>query len=92
MKERLPQLIIMLSGTLLIIVGVAAVCFQSYIEITSRTFDQFGAGLSNTLVAQPNQFHITTRFPGLELVVVGALLEIVGYLGTRPWNERKNSR
>jgi hypothetical protein len=42
---------------------------------------------SQLLRAQPSELDITTRFPGLEFVVIGALLEMVGYLGNRPWKD-----
>jgi hypothetical protein len=41
--------------------------------------------------AQPTNFTVTTRFPGIELIIMGALLEIVGYVGTRPWKDPEAS-
>ncbi len=84
MRSSKPQMIIMLSGALLIAIGIAAVCFQGYMEIMSpKPFQPPPQSLN----ANPNQFSITTRFPGLELVIIGAVLEIVGYLGVRPWKD-----
>jgi hypothetical protein len=93
MRLLRPQLIIMLSGALLIVVGVTAVCFQAYMEITSQTLDpaRFSPGPSNDLLARPSEFKITTRFAGIELIVIGALLQIVGYLGTQPWKKTEGN-
>jgi hypothetical protein len=57
------------------------VCFQSYLELTAAP--ETISGPSNEIVARPTNFQLKTRFPGLELVVIGALLETVGYFGTR---------
>jgi hypothetical protein len=86
MRLLRPQAVIMISGTLLIVVGIIAVCFQMYSEMTPQG-RLTGQPPSQVLGATPNEFHITTRFPGLELIVIGAVLQIVGYLGTSPWKE-----
>jgi uncharacterized membrane protein len=31
---------------------------------------------------------LSTRFVGLEIIVVGAVLEIAGFLGVRPWKAK----
>ena len=31
------------------------------------------------------EFKVTTRFPEVEMIITGMVLEIVGYLGARPW-------
>ena len=76
-----PQMLIMFSGALLILCGIPMVVYQSYSEITSKRSGFAPQSASVT----PSQLSVTTRFPGIELVAIGALLEIVGYLGTQPW-------
>jgi hypothetical protein len=87
---RWPQALIMASGATLIFVGIVAVCFQSYSEIMASPAVT-ASPLSQTLSARPTNFSVTTRFPGIELIIIGALLEIVGYVGTRPWKDAEIS-
>jgi len=83
------QMIIMLSGLLLIFFGIAAVCFQSYNEIIAQ---QHAVPIQpNDLFVNSTEFKATTRFAGIELILIGAILEVVGYVGTRPWKDDKNS-
>ncbi len=77
-----PQMLIMSSGALLILCGIAMVAYQGYSEITSQ---QSGVQQQQSASVAPGQISVTTRFPGIELVAIGALLQIVGYLGTQPW-------
>jgi hypothetical protein len=81
-----PQMLIMSSGALLILCGIAMVAYQGYSEITSQQsgFQQ----QQQTASVAPGQISVTTRFPGIELIAIGALLQIVGYLGTQPWKGR----
>jgi hypothetical protein len=84
---RWPQALIMISGATLILVGIIAVCFQSYSEIMAAAGGTVEIQQPQQLSAQPTNFSVTTRFPGMELIIIGALLEIVGYVGTRPWKD-----
>jgi len=87
MIQKLPQLIIMLTGAVLIAVGLVFIWNQFALEAHA-------ARLASTPV-DPQSQHImvdpakgvdlSTRFVGLEIVVVGAVLEIVGFLGLKPW-------
>jgi hypothetical protein len=83
MGKGWPQATIMITGALLILLGVVAVGVQ--------IFSEFGGASivpqqSQQMHASTTDFQVTTRFPGIELVIIGAVLEIVGYLGTRPWS------
>jgi hypothetical protein len=82
---RWPQALIMISGATLILVGIIAVYFQGYSEIMAATGGQMQQ--QQQLSAQPTNFSVKTRFPGIELIIIGALLEVVGYVGARPWND-----
>jgi hypothetical protein len=82
-----PQMLIMVSGALLILVGVIAVCLQSYRETNTPNLT---AGLTQELKAAPTSFQVTTRFPGIELIIIGAVLELAGYFGSRPWSGSQN--
>jgi uncharacterized membrane protein YecN with MAPEG domain len=87
MKHRLPQLIILISGAVLIGVGIVAICLQM---LTQFMHGDFGSGLSS-LKAFPAQFEVSTSYVGIELVIIGAVLEMVGYMGTGPWKRPPNS-
>jgi steroid 5-alpha reductase family enzyme len=74
MKRDWSQITIMLSGAFLVIFGVGAI-----------VFDMLGP---STVIAAPQSmrasaegFVATTHYVGLEVVMVGAVLEIVGFLG-----------
>jgi hypothetical protein len=80
-----PQMLIMSSGALLILCGVAMVAYQGYSEITSQQSGVQEQQQQQSASIAPGQISVKTRFPGIELVAIGALLQIVGYLGTQPW-------
>jgi hypothetical protein len=88
MKAGWPQTIIMLSGAFLIFIGVVALCAQLYAEL--NTTDPIGADAPNEIRLMASEVRATTRFAGIELVGIGALLQIIGYLGTRPWKNSEN--
>jgi hypothetical protein len=81
----------MTSGAILILVGIIAVCVQGYFEITAPPNGGAQRQQQQQMSAQPTNFTVTTRFPGIELIIMGALLEIVGYVGTRPWKDPEAS-
>lgn len=89
-ESRWPQALIMGSGLLLILLGLFATGFQMWAE--SMLVPTNGQPVSQRILVSPKELGASTRFVGLELVLVGALLEIVGYVATRPWrSEGKNS-
>ena len=87
MIQKLPQLIIMLSGVVLIAVGLYFVWDQVALEThAARLASQPVDPQSQHIMIDPSQgVNLSTRFVGLEIVVVGAVLEIVGFLGLKPW-------
>jgi hypothetical protein len=82
MKD-LPQRIIMLSGVVLIVFGITAIGFQMIADWRMPA----NAEQQQSLTANSSQFQVTTHYVGIELVVIGAVLEIVGYLGLGPWRK-----
>jgi hypothetical protein len=77
-----PQATIMFSGLALIIVGILAIGMQ----LTEETMNGASQAVQQQqIVVSPSQLNASTRFVGLELVVIGALLQIVGYVTTLPW-------
>lgn len=77
---RMPQLIIMLSGAVLLMVGVVLVSIQ------------FGHEMMAGIPASPRALkggkegaELTTTYIGLMVTAIGAFLETVGYLATLPW-------
>ena len=88
--RNLPQSIIMLSGVVLIVFGLTAIGFQMIADWRKPAGTPPQAiGLSQSLTASSSQFQVTTHYVGMELVVIGAVLEIVGYLGLGPWRKPK---
>jgi hypothetical protein len=87
MKDRWPQALIMISGLLLIVLGLLATGAQLGVELLGPPTSSQQVQQSQQIIVSPNQLDASTRFVGLELVLVGALLEIVGYVGTRPWKD-----
>jgi hypothetical protein len=79
-----PQMLIMCTGTILILCGIAMVGYQGYSEIASPAPDGVQQQQQAT-IATSGQISVKTRFPGIELIAIGALLQIVGYLGAQPW-------
>lgn len=78
-----PQLILLITGTTLIIVGIGLVIAQMFIQVDapdvpfptrSLNIDAPGASAS-----------VQTTYVGLVMIVIGAVLEIVAYVGGRPW-------
>jgi hypothetical protein len=77
------QLIIMLSGALLIVVGIGLIIAQMWIEVTipAHEFAQRGA----TLEGAGTKTSVQTTYVGLIVLFVGAFLEIIGYVTSSPW-------
>jgi uncharacterized membrane protein len=73
-----PKLIVIFSGLFLMIVGVGLILVQFYFQISAPEiiFPQRGANLEAVGV----KAGVATTYVGLVLVVVGAFLEIVGYI------------
>ena len=88
MKPGWPQTIIMLSGTFLIFIGVVVLCAQLYAELNPT--DPIGTEAPNEIRLMASDIRATTRFAGIELVGIGAMLQIIGYLGTRPWKKSED--
>jgi hypothetical protein len=73
----------MVSGAVLIAVGIAFVAIQMYLAVyhPEIPFPERGASLANSALTAT----VKTTYVGLIMIVVGAFLETVGYLGERPW-------
>lgn len=83
MKNNAPQLIIMLSGTVLILAGIALIAWQMQHEFATPDFVPQGrSGTLNT-----SGFTVTTTHDGIIICFVGAFLEIIGYIGAVPWRK-----
>jgi hypothetical protein len=75
MKRDWSQITIMLSGTFLVIFGAATVLFQVLGQANTPT------AMPQSMQASTTGFITTTHYVGLEIIVVGAVLQIVGFLG-----------
>lgn len=81
MNRQLPQLIIMISGALLIVVGIVLVAIQMG-DMTLADAPRRTRSIETT---PSGGIKLTTTYVGLVVMVIGAALEIVGYLGATPW-------
>jgi uncharacterized membrane protein len=80
--HRTPQLIIMLSGAVLIVAGLALIAVQFNQEVLISG----SRPASRTIETDPSGgLKLTTTYVGLVVVAIGALLETVGYLAGLPW-------
>jgi hypothetical protein len=80
MRRNWSQTTIMLSGTLLIMCGLGLVIFQVLQDqpvVTPPTV------MSQSLSASTTGFITTTHYVGLELVIVGAVLQIAGLVASK---------
>lgn len=78
------QLIIMISGAGLIIVGTILVVFQMILQVKFPEV-RFPPREINVSGPFKTKAGLRTTYSGLVMIVVGALMEIIGYLATTPW-------
>jgi uncharacterized membrane protein len=83
-SREIAQLIVLLSGALLIVVGLVLVCWQFYI-LASMPKPNFP---DRELQVTQQAIHLRTTYVGLMVLVTGAVLEAVGYLSAFPWRVR----
>lgn len=84
--RMLPQLIVMGSGAVLILAGIAAVFLQVWAEWPLVTLEACA-----TMEACLTRVKVMTRYPGIGLIAIGAMLEIAGYYFSRPRKAPKRS-
>lgn len=89
MARRLPQLIILVSGAVLIGIGIVAISAQMISEFMHNS--PVGRNMS-AIEMFPGRASVSTSYVGIELVVIGAVLEMVGFIGSGPWKDRPNSK
>ena len=90
MRPGWPQVAIMASGAILVLFGILAVCAQLFIGPIAQTSSSPDRQLQDQKAnASPGGTSATSRFSGVELAAVGAVLLIVGYLGAAPWKEEE---
>lgn len=82
MSKNLPQILIMLSGAILIVVGVVLIVVQFQHELAAPTISAFPRSLETS---PSGGIKLVTTYVGLIVVGIGAALETVGYVATTPW-------
>ena len=88
LNRDIAQLIIMISGAVLLTVGIIMIipqfCIEMWIYYKSATISpsQFDASKG---------IKLGTQYVGVMVLAIGATLEIVGYVSTLPWRDRKHS-
>lgn len=81
------QTIIMVTGAFLILVGVGLIVAQIWLLTTSPEIQFPTRGLDvEGLGAKAS---VKTTYVGLVLVVVGAILETIGFLAVKPWKQQQ---
>lgn len=81
-SDRMPQLIIMLSGAVLIVIGTVLVFVQLMHEMNQPAFAPPTRALETT---PTGGIQLSTTYVGLVVLAIGAALEIVGYVASTPW-------
>ena len=88
MRRDVPQLIIMISGVALLVVGIGLIIPQFIVEMLiyrqSKIIDLSTINASRGIT-------LGTHYVGVMVVAIGATLEIIGYISTLPWKNGKNS-
>jgi hypothetical protein len=77
------QLIIMVCSAILIIFGLGLIAVQMWVQVTAPDIEFRPRGIG--LETMGTKASVNTTYVGLIIVVVGAFLEIVGYLASKPW-------
>jgi uncharacterized membrane protein len=88
-SENVPQLVIMLSGAVLMVVGVVLVVVQLAHELSLPTFS--GGATRSVETSPTGGIKLSTTYVGLVVLAIGAALEIVGYVAATPWRGRDRS-
>ena len=81
-----PQWLIMATGVALVAVGVVLIVAQIWLQITLPEV-QFPSRSAN-LEGVGAKASVTTTYVGLVLVVIGAFLEVIGFIGSKPWSAK----
>ena len=90
--KTLPQRVVLFSGAVLILVGIIAAVAQLMGEL--QLFGMQAPAIMEPASgrnAQTPEFKVSTHYVGVELVVIGAALELGALLGVAFSKEPKNS-
>jgi len=81
-QDVVPRLIIMISGAILIVIGVVFVGLQMHFQ---GLYEE-----SHGLEVGPAIFMYKSKYVGMGMVAIGAVLEVVGYLTPAKWSRRSH--
>ena len=87
--DRIPQLIVMLSGAALLVAGLVLVVVQLAVEMNAPTFVPSTRSIETSATGG---IKLRTTYVGLVVMAIGAALEIVGYVATVPWRSRADAK
>jgi hypothetical protein len=101
MKTKTLQAVLAWTGVVLVVIGVTGIVLQVFLgeppwfhfsEVVDspQTPQEMTAHLNEMAVSRTG-IQLKTKFVGLELIVVGAVLQIVAFLGASPWHHSSNS-
>jgi uncharacterized membrane protein len=85
------QLIVVCSGALLIVGGLSLIIAQFWLEASLAADGPQFPSRSANVEAGGIAASVQTTYVGLVVLVVGAVLEVVGFLATRPWRPAEPS-
>jgi len=80
----MPQLIIIVSGAVLIVAGIVLVTFQMVVQL-KRPKAKFASRSVDLGGPFKTKAALKTTYAGLVMILLGVVMEIVGYLATAPW-------
>jgi uncharacterized membrane protein len=89
MKDKLPQLMIMISGVALILAGLVLVVLQIQHEMSMPSFTPAPRSIETT---PTGGIKLSTTYVGLVVMAIGAALEIVGFVAATPWRNSTRVR
>jgi uncharacterized membrane protein len=80
----MPQLIVIVSGAVLMLTGIVLVVIEMRIQMNSPGTKRITRSFN---VSGPFKTKATlkTTYAGLVMILLGAVMEVVAYLATAPW-------
>lgn len=85
MRLAHAQLVVIWSGAVVIAGGLSLIIAQFWVEVSVISDGSRFGSRSASVDAAGVSASVETTYVGLVVLVVGAVLEIVGLIATRPW-------
>lgn len=80
----MPQLIIIVSGAVLMLTGIVLVAIEMRIQ-QGQPVEKRATRSFNVSGPFKTKASLKTTYAGLVMILLGVAMEVVGYLATAPW-------